>query len=149
MALACCGKCLSIPCPMPIAISVNVTAGGVPGPVKGAFIRVNFGDAYGCAIGVTASICSVPGYGGAYDLEVGAPGFQTTHRTVTVHGTSRDCGCDTVTPEYLTIVLVPNPSIGGITDRQELMRPLNSPCEPRDRRESSPLFTGRLSPLYS
>ena len=111
MALASCGECLHTPCPLGMAVIVTVTAGPAAGSVKGAFIQVN-GVTNPCAThGDTgATVCSVPGSAGRYDLEVGAPGFQTAHRTVTVRGTSSGkCACEIATTEYLTIVLVPSP----------------------------------------
>jgi hypothetical protein len=68
-------------CPLPVAVIVHVTGGVVPGPVEGVFIRTA-GDRTGaganvCRTEAPGSICTVPGHAGTYELEVGAPGFQT------------------------------------------------------------------------
>jgi hypothetical protein len=92
-----------------MALIVWVTAGSAAGPVNGAFIQVLGGTNF-CRPQADASVCSVPGSAGTYDLDVGAPGFQTTHRTVMVHGTSSGrCACEIATTEHLTIVLVASP----------------------------------------
>lgn len=106
MALVSCGECLTS-CPLGMAVIVRVTAPPAGGPVNGAFIQVSGAITNPCTPQADASVCNVPGPAGRYELEVGAPGFQTTHRTVTVHGTSSGrCGCEIATTEYLTIVLV-------------------------------------------
>jgi metal-sulfur cluster biosynthetic enzyme len=87
---------------------VTATAGG---PVAGVIVQVS-GAATGtasCSMGTTASTCYLPGVAGTYNLEVTASGFQTTQRTVTVEGTSPECGCPTVLTQHLDIVLTGNP----------------------------------------
>ena len=108
--LASCGKsgdeCLALPCPLPVAVEISVTAAG-GGPVDGVIVHVS-GAATGtasCSVGTTASTCYVPGVAGTYDLEVAASGFQTTQRTVTVGGTTPECGCPTVVTAHLDVAL--------------------------------------------
>ena len=108
-AFACGGDptCVALPCPFPVAIQVSLRT-GTSQAVSGAFVRISgMGDA-GCSDGPTA-FCTVPGYAGTYQLDGGAPGFQTVHRTVEVTGkTDVGCGkCPFVDTQHLDIVLVP------------------------------------------
>jgi hypothetical protein len=105
-ALASCGRCLALPCPMPMALVINITAGGGGGPVSGALVRVT--GATMTTIPCNAT-CDVPGYGGTYNLEVEAPGFQKAQRTVTVEGTDPACGCPSTATRRLDIALVASP----------------------------------------
>jgi hypothetical protein len=95
-----------------MAIVVRVTSGPAAGPVNGAFINVSgatIGEA-SCVPQTDASVCHVLGPAGKYDLDVGAAGFQTTHRTVTVHEYQPGgCACNTVTTEHLAVALVASP----------------------------------------
>ena len=98
--------CLALPCPFPIAITVSVTTGAPPGAVPGAFVQSS---------GMTTSIpcnqspgstCMVAGNPGTYQLDIGAPGFQTVHRSVTVVGSSAECGCPVISVQHLDVALV-------------------------------------------
>jgi PEGA domain-containing protein len=104
--LASCGHCLALPCPMPMALVINITAGAAGGPVSGAVVRVTGATVTTVPCNAT---CDVPGYGGTYNLEVEAPGFQTAHRTVTVDGTDPECGCPSTATRRLDIALVASP----------------------------------------
>ena len=107
VAFVSCGECLMPPCPLPIALIVNVT-GGTPGaPVTGAVVQVS-GAIFGTIPCSTS--CYVPGTAGTYNLDVTAPGFEALRRTVTVQGTNPSCGCPTVVPEKVTVALVPTSS---------------------------------------
>ncbi len=103
-------------CPPLRAVIINVTARGTTGAVNGAFLQVSGPTLDGastetipCQAGLGGSVCVVGGYAGKYDLEVGAPGFQTTLRTVTVEGGGHRCGCYTVMTEQLDVALVGGP----------------------------------------
>ena len=106
-----CGLC-GLPCPEPTAIIVTVTASGAPGPVAGAFL-VSSNNATGahepCVSEAAASTCHVSGVAGSYELQLGAPGYQTVMRNVTVQGQSPVCGCPTNTVQHLEVELVPVP----------------------------------------
>jgi hypothetical protein len=106
MAVASCGHCLALPCPMPMALFINITAGATGGPVSGALVRVTGATLITVPCDAT---CAVPGYGGTYNLEVEAPGFQKAQRTVTVEGTDPACGCPSTTTRRLDIALVASP----------------------------------------
>lgn len=55
-----------------------------------------------------ATVCTVLGHAGTYVLDVGAPGFETTRRTVSVRGTEGEtCRCPTTTTERLAVSLAP------------------------------------------
>ena len=99
--------CVIPPCAFPVAILVTVHAGTSQGVVVGAFVKAaGYGD-IPCA-GGSASPCLVSGYAGTYQLDVGAPGFQTVHRTVEVTGHSAGCGtCAQVDTQRLDVALVP------------------------------------------
>ena len=108
--LASCGvvghDCLALPCPMPMALFVDVTAAATGGPVTGAVVKVS-----GATIFTTPcpESCAVPGYAGTYVVDVEAPGFQNAHRTITVDGTSPDCGCPTTAAQRVSVALAANP----------------------------------------
>ena len=103
---SCRHDCLALPCPAPLpAITIRVSAADAD-LVRDAVVHVS--GASVVTIPCSAE-CSVPGYSGTYVLEVDAPGYQTTRRTVTVQGTNPECGCPTVIPEHLTIVLTVSP----------------------------------------
>lgn len=110
VGLAACGRsgeeCQQPPCPVPLAIEVSVTAAGA-GPVEGVMLRVS-GAATGtvpCSAGTTATTCRVLGGIGTYNLEFTASGFQATQRSVTVGGTTPECGCPTIVTAHLDVTL--------------------------------------------
>jgi hypothetical protein len=93
---------------MPIAITINVTAAATGGPVTGAFLEDVFAGVVNTSL--CTPTCFVPGTAGTYQLTVGAPGFQTVQRTVTVRGSPpTDCDCGTAVTEHLDVALVPSP----------------------------------------
>ena len=100
--------CVIPPCAFPIAIQVSVHTGTSQSGVAGAFVRTSGTSDTPCA-GGSAAPCIVSGYAGRYQLDVGAPGFQTVHRTVDVTGKSASgCGtCPSVDTQQLDIVLIP------------------------------------------
>ena len=115
LALASCRtECTPLPtapCPLPLALTISVTAVPTGGPVSGAFVEVS-GAVIAtilCSTGTDTTVCNVPGYAGKYNLEVGAAGFQTTQRSVTVQDTTPACGCATVATEHLSVALVASP----------------------------------------
>ena len=99
--------CVSPPCPQPVAIQMTVRTGASQSGVAGTFVRVSGANDGAC--GGSAGSCVVFGYAGTYQLDVGAPGFQTVHRTVEVTGKSAaGCGtCPSVNTQQLDIVLIP------------------------------------------
>jgi hypothetical protein len=111
IALMSCARedCLALPCPLPLALAINVSGGTAGAPVDGAVVRVS-----GAAVTTIpcSTVCRVPGTAGTYNLEVTAPGFETAQRTVTVQGTTPPCGCPTVVAETVAIVLVARASHG-------------------------------------
>jgi len=114
-ALAACGvrdddRCFPPPCALPVAITINVTAGAGGGPVSGAMVKVSGPtvSTLPCNAG-PGTTCYVPGVAGTYKLEVGAPGFQSAQRTVVVQGTTPECGCPIVATEHLDVALVATP----------------------------------------
>jgi hypothetical protein len=102
-ALASCGhECLQLPCPQPLAITINVT-GPAGGPVEDVTVQVT-----GAALATfhCNSICRIPGTAGTYTLDVSAPGFAPVRRTLVVQGTTPSCGCPTVVGQSVAIELV-------------------------------------------
>ena len=107
MPLVSCGRCLQPPCPPPIAITIEVTAAATGSPISNAFLTVSGPTV---STGPCGPTCSVPGTAGTYTLDVGAPGFETAHRSVMVPGTDpSDCGCPTVVTQRLAVALVSSP----------------------------------------
>jgi hypothetical protein len=101
---SCTGDCLAPPCPMPIAITINVTDAATGGPVTGAFVSVTTAttETIPCTPG-----CIVLGDAETYRLQVEAPGFETAQRAVTVRGSPPSaCSCGTAISELVDIALV-------------------------------------------
>ena len=105
--VSCGGECLHLPCPMPIALFIEVTDAVTGGPVSGAMVRTSRD---GVINTMPCSFpCYEPGYAGTYTLDVEAPGYQSAHRTVTVEGTTPECDCPTVVAEHVSVALAPDP----------------------------------------
>jgi hypothetical protein len=88
---------------------VTVTSSISGGAVPGSFVQTpGYGGPLLCneSPGTT---CRLLGSTGTYQLDIGAPGFQTVHIVVEVKGTTVKCGCGTVETEQLSIALVPAP----------------------------------------
>jgi hypothetical protein len=103
---ACRGQdCVALPCALPVAVIVTVTDGaGGPAP-SGSVVHVS--GAIVAAFACSSGMCAVPGTAGTYTLAVGAPGFQSVQRTVTVQGTSPECGCPSVETARVAVALIP------------------------------------------
>ena len=111
LSLASCGgECQVPPCMVQFAIRIWVTAAS-PGPVAGvtAVVTGTVGGLAQCSVVGDTTGCIFPGPGGTYEVEIGAPGFQTVHRSVTVRETSHECGCSHVETEQLYVTLGPGP----------------------------------------
>jgi hypothetical protein len=94
---------------LPVAVTVTVTS-TTGTAVSGAFIQESaLNGPRQCTpnTGSTGSTCQVFGGAGTYELDIGAPGFQTVHRTVSVSSAS-ECGC-AVNQQHLDVALVPMP----------------------------------------
>ncbi len=104
------GECQLPACIVQFAIRIQVTAAS-GGPVPGVTVLVSgtVGGMAQCSVVGSATDCIVPGPGGAYELEISAPGFQTVHRSVTVRDTSQGCQCSHVETEQLYVTLAPSP----------------------------------------
>jgi hypothetical protein len=101
--------CVIPPCALPVAVTVAVTSSISGGAVAGSFVQARgYSSPLPCnqSPGTT---CYVLGSAGTYQLDIGAPGFQTVHIAVEVKGTSAKCGCGTVEAAHLSIALVPTP----------------------------------------
>jgi hypothetical protein len=100
--------CVHPPCLDPLAVTLTLSSSSTGGTVSNAFVRVNGATESTPCTGGGGSFCSVSGYAGTYELDIGAPGFQTVHRTVDVRGTSSaSCGCETTETQRLAVALVP------------------------------------------
>ena len=100
--------CLIAPCPLPFAVTITVTSSISGASVNGSFVQNPPSDPLPCN-GSPGTTCAVFGSAGTYQLDIGAPGFQTVHRTVEVQGTTPECGCPTVETTQLDVALVPAP----------------------------------------
>jgi len=99
-------NCVSSPCPLMFALSIAITSSVSSGGITGSFVQIT-----GSSSPIPCSTsCMVPGSAGTYEVDIGAPGFQTVHRSVTVTGSSAGCGtCGFPDTQHLAIVLVPTP----------------------------------------
>jgi hypothetical protein len=102
----CNGDCVVTPCALPIAVVVDITSASSGAAVSGASIAVS-----GAVISTVPcdGSCKIMGYAGTYTLDVSAPGYQSTERTVLVRGSSPACGCASTEPERVSIALTPTP----------------------------------------
>jgi hypothetical protein len=100
-------QCVQLPCALPVAIELRVTAadGGQLGDVIVQVSGASNGSAM-CTPSSSGSTCMVPGPAGDYQLEVSAKGFVTVRQTVSVAGTTPECGCPTTTVRHVDIALV-------------------------------------------
>ena len=101
--------CRPLPCPLPIAITVTVTSSS-GGPVSGVTVAVS-GTATGsgfCRVETAATICSIPGGPGVYNLRLTAPGFQEHTVSVTVPDNTQPCGCTVGKHQDLAVTLTPS-----------------------------------------
>ena len=113
VVIASCGDgghdCLPLPCPLPLALILDITAAADGGPVNGAVVKVSGVSGASVTTMPCNLTCYVYGYAGTYILDVEAPGFQGAHRTITVQGTTPACGCPTTATEHLNVALAPGP----------------------------------------
>jgi hypothetical protein len=100
-------ECIIPPCLQPLAVEVTVTVEPTGAPATGAFIALT-GAGSGGGPCLDAK-CVVLGVAGTYELDIGAPGYQTVHRRVVVPGSQPECGCPSVETQRLTVAL---PSAG-------------------------------------
>ena len=107
--LSACGgeeTCILPPCAVPVAVTVRLQS-SVPGhPLDGPFVRAD-GNDVSCSIS-TSVVCQVVGSARTYELEIGAAGFQTVHRSVKVEPASTArCGCPGAQTQELDVSLSP------------------------------------------
>jgi hypothetical protein len=101
--------CVAAPCPLGLAIRLTVTSGTSSASVPGAFVHLPQISPDPQCTQSPGSTCLLPGVLGTYEIDVGAPGYQTVHRTVTVTGKRASaCGCDVVDTQSLTVALSPS-----------------------------------------
>jgi hypothetical protein len=96
-------------CAVQPAIRVTVTNALLGGPVPNVTAVASGGLTYStqCSADANATVCTVFGDPGVYTLVVGAPGFQSAQRVVTVRGTTGQCECVIVRVEQVAVSLVP------------------------------------------
>ncbi|MEP6617945.1 MAG: hypothetical protein ABJE47_01470 [bacterium] len=100
--------CVIPPCVMSIAVAVTVNSSVTGTPIAGSFVQPTGGGQLPCTQ-AAESTCRVPGGGGTYELDIGAPGYQTVHRSVTVSSTAPDapCGCHLADTKQISVALAP------------------------------------------
>ena len=110
LVVSCSGgvDCVALPCPAPFAITITVTSATSGAAITGAVVATSSPSNASFPCG--AGSCLVSGYAGTYVLDISAPGFQTSHRSVVVPGSApAKCGCSTTETQHLDVALVPAP----------------------------------------
>ncbi len=113
LALSACysADCVTMPCLLPMALTVTVTNAASGGAVPTAVIQLGGQSTSSITCSSSPTVCVVPGYRGTYSVTVSAPGFQSATRTITVAGPDvEECHCATVDTEHVNVALVPNSS---------------------------------------
>jgi hypothetical protein len=113
LAIACSSdaNCIYYPCAVPEAAEISVTASNAPAGIPGLTMSVS-GSVSGVGpcnhdVGAT-SVCHVMGGPGEYQVELSAPGYQTSALKFTVTGTAAGCNtCGHVDLQRLSVVLSP------------------------------------------
>jgi hypothetical protein len=100
--------CISVPCPLPMALDITVTSAADGGPVPNATLAVTGPETGGgpCTVG-DKTHCEIGGYAGTYDVTISAPGFKPIEKSVTVKGMTPDCGCATTETQKLSWTMTP------------------------------------------
>jgi hypothetical protein len=105
--------CTTEPCPLAVAVIVDVKSTLTGSRVPGAYIRmVGSSSEQPCDVGET-TVCRIFGAPGKYDFEVGAPGLLQIRTTAMfVAARQSGCGCENGTPAAVDITLfnAPPPS---------------------------------------
>ena len=107
-------------CALPQAFTVTVTSSVSGAPVAGAYVsRDSYGPGDGnrcnqalqstCCDQAPGSTCYLRGFAGQYSLVIGAPGFQSVQRSITVAPGSGGRCCPGTIPGHLDVALVPAP----------------------------------------
>lgn len=114
--IAACGSdtaeeiCVIPPCAPSTALTFTITSASPTVPLAGGvFVNVlgTNQTPSGCLQGVTTT-CGVHGDAGTYQVEIGAPGFQTVKQTVNVAARPAvKCGCGGAETVHLDIGLTP------------------------------------------
>jgi hypothetical protein len=107
---ACYGvDCVTLPCPIPMALTVTITNAATGGAVPTAVIQLGGQSTSSIPCASSPTVCAVQGYRGTYSVTVSAPGFQSKTQTITVGGTeAEECHCATVDTGHVNVALVPN-----------------------------------------
>jgi hypothetical protein len=118
VVLAACGSdaadvCVVPPCAPSTAITLTVTSASTGATLSSVFVNVLSGPGYqgvapaGCVQDATTT-CGIHGDSGTYQLEIGAPGFQTVRRTLSVgERAAPKCGCGGADTQHIDVALVP------------------------------------------
>jgi hypothetical protein len=98
------------PCPTAIALVVRIGTEDANAPVPGAFVSIREAGGKHDLRTVLCqpedvSVCRIPGGPGAYDLVVGAPGFDSATARAVVADTTAGACCPSVATQELRIEL--------------------------------------------
>jgi hypothetical protein len=98
--------CPPVDCAIGVAFTVTVTSSTSGAPVPGSYVAGNpFGGSPTCN-DPPGTTCTEYGSGGKYTIQIGAPGFESVQRTITVSDDGSRC-CALATPGHLDVALVP------------------------------------------
>src|SRR3569833_462997 len=93
-------ECVVAPCPLPLAVSLQLTSAATGGTVTGTVeVTGAVQTTFQCA-----GACSVAGGGGSYHIKVTAAGYKTATQDEYVTSTQRGCGCPMVATAAVTFI---------------------------------------------
>lgn len=111
LAAGCTGEaaCLVLPCPESVAVTLTVTS-AQPAVLLGDVVVQSSTSATPpqCTKSGASASCTVRGMQGVYSLVIGALGFASQQRSVSVSRSGDGCGCSFLATQHLDVALVPS-----------------------------------------
>ncbi len=101
--------CIYLPCAVPEAATVSVTAANAPDGIPGLVATVTgAASSSGPCQQAPVTLCHIMGGPGTYQVQLSAPGYQSTQLSLTITGTEAGCNtCGHVDRQDVDVVLKP------------------------------------------